>query len=72
MPTATLTYDLGDPEEERAHKYALAGLDALIALEGIEQHIRSALQYRELSEETQRELREIRELVPHELIALME
>jgi hypothetical protein len=72
MPTATLTYDLGDPEEERAHKYALAGLDALIALDNIEQHIRLRLKHSELSDECVKQLKAVRELVPHELIAIME
>lgn len=72
MPTATLTYDLSEPDDERSHRYALAGLDALIALDNIEQHIRSRLKYCDLSDETQRELSEVREMVPHDLIKLME
>jgi hypothetical protein len=72
MATASLTYDLSEPDDERAHRYALAGLDALIALEGIAQHIRSRLKYCELSADAQAELSAVRELLPHELIALLE
>lgn len=71
MATATLTYDLSDPEDERAHRYALAGRDALIALEQIEQHIRARLKYGDPGSEEQRALEEIRALVPHELTSLL-
>jgi hypothetical protein len=37
---ATLRFDLSDPDDERLHRYALAGRDALVALEQIDQHIR--------------------------------
>ena len=38
---ATLTFDL--PEEEAEHKYALAGLDALLLISDLENEIRSKL-----------------------------
>ena len=47
MPTALLRYDLSDPDDEREHRYALAGKDALIALEAISEDIRSKLKYGE-------------------------
>jgi len=40
---ATLTFDL--PEEEPEHKYALAGLDALLLISALEDEIRSKLRY---------------------------
>lgn len=73
MPTASLTYDLSDPDDERAHRYALAGLDALIALEQIDQWARGRVKYGELGGEAAAELRHLREhLIPHDLIELME
>jgi hypothetical protein len=72
MPTATLSYDLGDPDDERAHRYALAGRDALIALEEIAQHCRRRLKYAEPEDEARQELEAVRALVPAELTALLE
>jgi hypothetical protein len=72
MPTATLSYDLTDPDDERAHRYALAGRDALIALEEIEQHCRRRLKYAEPGDEARQELEAVRALVPAELTALLE
>lgn len=40
---ATLTFDL--PEEEAEHKYALAGLDALLLINDLENEIRSKLRH---------------------------
>lgn len=71
MATAQLTYDLADPDDEREHRYALAGRDALLALEQISNRIRGTLKHGEPSEETQRVLAEIRELIPHELTELL-
>ena len=71
MATAILKYDLSDPDDEREHRYAIAGRDALCALEGIQQAIRAKLKYGEISDETRRALEEIREELPHELIELL-
>jgi hypothetical protein len=71
MPTATLRFDLSDPDDEREHRYALAGREALIALEEIEQHCRSRVKYAEPGDEARRELEAVRALVPHELTALL-
>ena len=70
MPTATLRFDLSDPDDERLHRYALAGRDALLALEEIEQHCRSRLKYGE-PKNAVAELEEVRALVPHELTSLL-
>jgi hypothetical protein len=40
MATATLTFDLADPADELEHRYALAGRDALIALDVIAETVR--------------------------------
>jgi hypothetical protein len=71
MATAILKYDLSDADDEREHCYALAGRDALIALEAIREAIRQRLKYGQLGEEAQRELEAIRESLPHELIELL-
>jgi hypothetical protein len=71
MATAILRFDLSDADDEREHRYALAGREALIALEGIRESIRQRLKYGELSDETRRVLENIREEIPHELIELL-
>lgn len=71
MPTAILRYDLSDPDDEREHRYALAGKAALVALETIEQAIRSRLKYGEPSDETKAALEEIQALIPYELTELL-
>jgi hypothetical protein len=68
---ATLRFDLSNPDDERAHRYALAGRDALIALEQIDQHCRGRLKHGEPSE-ARRELEEIRSTIPHELLNLLQ
>lgn len=68
---ALLRFDLSDPDDAREHRYALAGRDALLALESIEQAIRGRLKYVELGDEATRELEAVRELIPHELVELL-
>jgi hypothetical protein len=71
MAHATLRYDLSDPDDEREHRYALAGREALIALEAIEQHIRGRLKHGEPTD-ARRELEEIRSAIPYELLNLLQ
>ena len=68
---ATLRFDLSDPDDSREHRYALAGRDALIALEQIDNHCRSVLKHGDLSKETQTALEEIRSTIPCELVNLL-
>ncbi len=68
---AVLRFDLSDPDDAREHRYAIAGRDALIALESIQQAIRGRLKYAEIGDEATRELEAIRELIPHELVELL-
>ena len=72
MPTALLRYDLSDPDDEREHRYALAGRDALIALEEIANEIRSRLKYGEPSSETRAVLEQLRAEIPHHLLELLQ
>ena len=67
---ATLRFDLADPDDALEHRYALAGREALLALEAIEQHIRGRLKHGELSD-ARRELEEIRSTIPCELLNLL-
>ena len=71
MATAILRYDLADADDEPEHRYALAGREALIALETIREAIRQRLKYGEIGEEARQELEAIRESLPHELIELL-
>lgn len=71
MAHALLKFDLSDPDDEREHRYALAGRDALIALEAIDNRCRSILKHGEPSPETQRILEEIRSAIPYELVNLL-
>ncbi len=71
MAHALLKFDLSEPDDERLHRYALAGRDALIALEVVENRCRAILKHGDPSEETQRIVEEIRALVPYELTSLL-
>ena len=68
---ATLRFDLSDPDDAREHRYALAGRDALLALEEIEQHCRSRLKHGEPSADEVHALEAVRALIPHELVGLL-
>ena len=70
MPIATLRYKL--PDESMDHRAALAGVDALLALEKIDQWLRSVLKHGEPSEETASLAEEIRQMIPHELLEILE
>ena len=70
MPIATLRFDLSDPDDEQAHRWALAGRDALIALEAIDQHCRGRLKHGEPTD-ARKELEEIRNTIPYELVNLL-
>ena len=66
---ATLEFDL--PDDEPEHRYALAGRDALIALEQIDEWARGKIKHGEIGEEAETLLRELRAMVPHELVQLL-
>jgi hypothetical protein len=59
------------PDDEQEHRYALAGRDALIALEQIDEWARGKIKHGEPSEEAEELLRELRAMVPHELVELL-
>jgi hypothetical protein len=69
---ALLRFDLSDPDDAREHRYALAGRDALIALEVIDNRCRSVLKHGDPSKETQAVLEDIRSTIPYELLNLLQ
>jgi hypothetical protein len=71
MAHALLKFDLSDPDDAREHRYALAGREALIALELIESRCRSIIKHGEPSPETAKILEEIRAIIPYELTSLL-
>ena len=68
---AILKFDLSDPDDEREHRYALAGREALIALERIDQWARGRLKHGTPSAEATHDLEAVRAMVPHELVSLL-
>ena len=72
MAYALLKFDLADPDDEREHRYALAGREALIALEAIEQHLRGRLNHGYPSDLERIGLKEIQAMIPYELTSLLQ
>lgn len=63
---ATLTFSL--PDDEAEFEYALAGRDALIALERINNWAREQIKYSEITDEVRTVLEQLRrDMIPHEL-----
>jgi len=50
MATATLTYDLNDPEDRMAHYRATISMDMAMVLWEYDQHLRSEYKYAEKEE----------------------
>lgn len=67
---ATLTFTL--PDESMDHRAALAGVDALVTLEKIDQRLRGLLKHGQPSSETGQLATEIRGMIPHELLEILE
>lgn len=60
------------PDDEAEHRYALAGLDALLALEEIDRWAREVLKHGEPGAEAAGHLQHLREhLIPRELTGLL-
>jgi hypothetical protein len=68
---AILKFNLSDPDDERAHRYALAGRDALIALEQIDEHCRGRLKHGTPSVDATHDLEFVRAMIPHELVNIL-
>jgi hypothetical protein len=68
---ATLRFDMSDPDDAREHRYALAGRDALVALEQIDQWARGRLKHGQPSTEATHDLEAVRAMVPRDLVNLL-
>ena len=69
MPTATLTYTL--PDETMEFRAAQAGIDALIALEKIDQWARGKMKYGTPSAAEARLLEELRAMILPEQLEIL-
>lgn len=70
MPRVTLTFDL--PDERSDMNAALFGQDALLALWDIDNKCRGLLKHGDLSDEAHQIVAEIRQLVPSDLLDMLE
>ena len=70
MPTATLRFKL--PEEAMDHRAALSGVDALIALEHIDNRMRAIVKHSQPSKEVGELCKEIRAMIPANLREILE
>lgn len=70
MPIVTIRYTL--PDESMDHRAALAGVDALLALEKIDQWARGRLKHGEPSADEVHALEAVRAMIPHELLEILE
>lgn len=68
---ATIEFDL--PEDDPELRAALAGKDALIAIEKIDQWARGLVKYGEINNETRDTLEHLREyLIPQEMLEILQ
>ena len=68
---AVLKFNLNDPDDERAHRYALAGRDALIALEQIDEHCRGRIKHGQPTADEVHALEFVRAMIPHDIVNLL-
>jgi hypothetical protein len=69
MPTVTIRYTL--PDESMEHRAALAGVDALVALEKIDQWARGRLKHAEPTVDEVHALQAVRAMIPVELLEIL-
>lgn len=67
MPTATLTYDLSDPDEAGQHKLAISAIHLSAALHSIDEFCRSTIKYGDPSDDVVSVLNQVREMMPGEM-----
>lgn len=67
MPTATLTYDLSDPDEAGQHRLAISAIHLSAALHRIDEYCRSQIKYGDHAEKAERAFEEIRAMMPSEM-----
>lgn len=64
MPTATLTYDLADPDEAGQHRLAISAIHLSAALHSVDEYCRSQIKYCDHDEKTVAVLETIRGMMP--------
>lgn len=67
MPTATLTYDLSDPDDAGQHRLAISAIHLSVALHRIDEYCRSQIKYCDHSDATVAVLEAIRAMMPYEM-----
>lgn len=67
MPTATLTFDLDDPDEAGQHRLAISAIHLSAALHRIDEYCRSQIKYHDHTEKAERAFEEIRAMMPDEM-----
>lgn len=67
MPTATLTYDLADPDDAEQHKLAISAIHLSSALHRIDEFCRSTIKYGSPSDEVASALSQVRDMMPDEM-----
>lgn len=70
MPVVTIRYTL--PDESMDHRAALAGVDALLALEKIDQWARGRLKHGTPTADELHTLEAVRAMIPRELLDILE
>lgn len=67
MPTATLTYDLADPDDAGQHRLAISAIHLSAALHRIDEFCRSQIKWGEVSDDVASVLSQVREMMPDEM-----
>jgi len=67
MPTATLTYDLDDPDDAEQHRLAVSAIHLSAALHSIDDFCRAKLKWGSPSDDVASVLSEVRQMMPDEM-----
>lgn len=67
MPTATLTYNLSDPDEAGQHRLAICAIHLSAALHSIDEFCRSTIKYGNPPDDVVSVLSQVRDMMPDEM-----
>jgi len=67
MPTATLTYDLADPDDAEQHRLAVSAIHLSAALHSIDEYCRNQVKHCEHDERADAAFEAIRAMMPDEM-----
>jgi hypothetical protein len=67
VPTATLTYDLSDPDEAGQHRLAISAIHLSAALHSIDEFCRATVNYGSPSDDVVSVLDQIRDMMPDDM-----